>query len=325
MDRLSPSRLTASRWVRATHEPSSRCSPIRGADALTSVVLSIVDTGGVVVNPDQPTAPETVVAGATLAHTYTLKMPANGLGETAVIVRADFMIVSPPSGASPAPPGSPAATAAPPVPGVLTASLAVKPAALGVSAAVAAASGSVSQVNPGTVNVTVTNSGARSFDATVKPRALSAGDSSVTYSPETQFLSAIAPGDSAVATFTVTPGNAIHPGELLLVFDVTAEGADGHRAIVASGTLTLSVFGETEFSGPLGVPTFYVVPGVIMLVAWSLFGGWFGPLSTRTLPSADGKAFWVLADRVVIADGPGPVSAGDRASGGGPDHRLLAT
>jgi hypothetical protein len=85
-----------------------------------------------------------------------------------------------------------------------------------------------------------------------------------------------------------------------VLIDVNAAGPLANRHVVTSVSPKLAVFGVEEFSGVFGVPTFYVIPGLIMLVTLTLLSSWFGKEWPTEL-AADSKQFWVIAIGLSLA------------------------
>jgi len=256
-----------------------------GAGAtLEDIVVSTTATTNVDVAVGSQSS-DKATPGATVTIPFTLSAPASGARKGAVFFRVGFTVRSVPGGASPAP------EAAQPVLGALVASVEVEPVGTTATVAVKGGATAISEISPGTAYVLVTNTSRGPASVTVEPRT----NGAVRFEPERLEAAALAPGDTLATSFVIKPRDRVNPGQIVVLFDVTVVTDDGPRHLVDSITTELGVFGASEFSGPLGVPTFYLVPGVIILATWTLLGRFFGPLSKRTLPDASDKGFWVLA------------------------------
>lgn len=117
------------------------------------------------------------------------------------------------------------------------------------------------------------------------------------------------PRDTLVLPFDVKTAGAIRPGKHLLLFQVGLEWESGGRK--ASGTLVathetdVGILGESEILTLLGVPTFLVLPGFLMLVTLGLLWQHVPPRTEgdrKPYPFAKvSPEFWVVAISVSIA------------------------
>lgn len=108
----------------------------------------------------------------------------------------------------------------------------------------------------------------------------------------------IAPGQSHSLSFTVTPQGALVPGDHLLLFDVTLaweqDDQTHQRSLILPKTVTIESFGESEVLKVLGVPSFYILPGFLMVVTVGLL--WRLSHSGHEFPfKATNPEFWLVA------------------------------
>jgi hypothetical protein len=109
---------------------------------------------------------------------------------------------------------------------------------------------------------------------------------------------AIRAGQSLSVPFTATPNDAIIPGDHLLFFDVGMAWQDADQTLSGNRFLSTKVrvesFGEPEMLNLLGVPSFYVLPGFLMVVTLGLL--WRASKPGRQFPlSAASPEFWLVA------------------------------
>jgi hypothetical protein len=88
----------------------------------------------------------------------------------------------------------------------------------------------------------------------------------------------IAPRDTAVITVDVSVAGQIQPGSYLLLFEIPVEWLQGGQTqrstLVASHPIDVSVLGESQILTALGVPSFLVVPGMLMIIFFRLLWQW---------------------------------------------------
>jgi hypothetical protein len=192
----------------------------------------------------------------------------------------------------------PSGTGATGVNGVVVATIALEPSTASATVEIRSATGAVSAIRPGTVDVLVTNtsSAPATIAVVARPNPALAIKPASYVSPDL-----VPPGDTVTAEFTVSAADQINPGETLAIFDVTTSGRAGTNHAVASIAPNLAVFGVSEFSGPLGIPTFYLAPGLIMLVSWGLLQSLFGRVRKAVLGGPDAKEFWVVGIALSLA------------------------
>lgn len=114
---------------------------------------------------------------------------------------------------------------------------------------------------------------------------------------------AIGPREARVFQFTVSVvrGRGVTPGTYLLVFPVRftweKDGSTGTGAVVASHEVTAGVFGESEILTVLGVPSFLLLPGFLVLATLTTLWGLRKPqgLADAFPWRPTQPEFWVLA------------------------------
>ncbi|HSF41429.1 MAG TPA: hypothetical protein VLT87_16640 [Thermoanaerobaculia bacterium] len=111
------------------------------------------------------------------------------------------------------------------------------------------------------------------------------------------------PRDIYVIPYQVNAKGRIRPGKHLLLFQATLEWQRGGRpasgSLVATQEIEVGVLGESEVLTALGVPTFLVLPGFLMMVTFALL---WKHASSRGLPEgrtfpieAKSAEFWLIA------------------------------
>lgn len=126
----------------------------------------------------------------------------------------------------------------------------------------------------------------------VAPDALPAGGS-------------IAPHQSAIYRMEATALDAVQPGPARMVFVVEADNDDPSYAKrqVVEKDVTLSILGETTFLTVVGVPSFLLLPGFLLLVGARLARSWQAGAPAADAPGPVNKGgfdlptgqFWALA------------------------------
>lgn len=105
-------------------------------------------------------------------------------------------------------------------------------------------------------------------------------------------------GQTLSIPFTATPSNAIIAGDHLLFFDVAMTWQNAGQTInsntILSTKVTVESFGEPEMLKVLGVPSFYILPGFLMVVTVGLL--WRVSKIGREFPlSITSPEFWLVA------------------------------
>ena len=120
------------------------------------------------------------------------------------------------------------------------------------------------------------------------------------------FPKALGPRDTLVIPYELTAGGEepIKPGKHLMLFEVALRWTTGGREIsgiqVAPYEMDVGVLGESEILTALGVPTFLVLPGFLMVVAFGLLWNHAPspsgqPRKEFSLLSGKGAEFWLVA------------------------------
>jgi hypothetical protein len=108
----------------------------------------------------------------------------------------------------------------------------------------------------------------------------------------------LAPQQSRAVPITVTAGNAVQPGKHLLLFEIDLEqvkyGYAWTETLIATQAFTIGILGESEILTAIGVPSFLLLPGFLIVVSFRML--WTGVPPKRRLDldpkSAD---FWLIA------------------------------
>jgi hypothetical protein len=161
--------------------------------------------------------------------------------------------------------------------------------------------GSIVEHRPGTVFLVVTNTSKAPVDlVSVQTR----GPEFVTFKPlEPTQRKKLLPRDVYVIPYRLAAKGPVVSGKQLLLFQAALQWQRGGRpasgSLVATQEVEVGVLGESEVLTALGVPTFLVLPGFLMIVTFSLL--WrYAP--SRNLPKerkfqieAKTAEFWLIA------------------------------
>jgi hypothetical protein len=112
----------------------------------------------------------------------------------------------------------------------------------------------------------------------------------------------IAPHSSRSLPINVELTDTVESGKHLVVFQVPVEWGTKERlqkaTLVAQQELTTGVFGESEILTALGVPSFLILPGVLMIITYAMLSR-FGDAKTgdddSLLKIGANPQFWVIA------------------------------
>lgn len=108
----------------------------------------------------------------------------------------------------------------------------------------------------------------------------------------------LAPQESRAVPIIVTAGNAVQPGKHLLLFEVDLEqikyGYAWTETFIVTQAFTVGVLGESEILTAIGVPSFLLLPGFLIVVAFRML--WTG-VSPKQPLDLDPKSaeFWLIA------------------------------
>ena len=116
--------------------------------------------------------------------------------------------------------------------------------------------------------------------------------------PDQQGFVQLGARDSAYVPVQIKVTDAVTPGKHLLIFQVPVEwGAQEHQqkaSVIAQQEFDVGILGESELLTALGLPSFLILPGFLMLVTFRLLNkGGAGEESVLT--NATNPALWVGA------------------------------
>jgi hypothetical protein len=275
----------------------------RTASSLHDVQLSWFTNAGVDMTVEGPQS-EFLVPQGVLAWTLRLSQANEGPVEGTVHVRIDYSWQ----------PESQALA----VPGVAHGTLEVtgpepEPAEDMVQVRVETAVGSLMEHRPGMVYLVVTNVSAAPVQVTeISP----AGPEFVTFN-EAGLTSGVvlAPREAHAFPFEVCVTGIVRPGKHLLLYQVAFQSERGGRTragkAIATHEVQVGVLGESDILTALGVPSFLLLPGFLMLVTAGLL--WrFVPARSGDFPlKAKDAEFWLLAITLsLLAAGVYPLATG---------------
>ena len=107
----------------------------------------------------------------------------------------------------------------------------------------------------------------------------------------------LAPNEVRAFPVEAVAADAAQPGKRLLVFEVRLAWQERGRArtgsLVATHECQLGVVGESELLKLLGLPTFYLVPGFLILTAFVALWRWVAPRRTIATPATDPR-YWAV-------------------------------
>lgn len=167
------------------------------------------------------------------------------------------------------------------------------------------ASGALTEYRSGIASVVVTNKTDKPVTVTdVTP----SGPDFLTYEPPTAsderapgktraLPYEMKPGETGAFPFKTTPGQNVQPGEHLLFFEIgytwQERGQTYAGTALASTPITVGVLGESEILKVVGAPSFFLLPGFLLLIT-------FGFLWTRVTPKTEfleltSPEFWLFA------------------------------
>lgn len=161
---------------------------------------------------------------------------------------------------------------------------------------------SLEHEHPGKVYIDVTNKSNQSI--TVKD-ILPAGPDFIAFEKQGKELpSTLSPRETQAFQIHVKADKRVQSGKHLLVFTIQFEWGDGQtRNLVATREVKVGVLGESTLLQLLGVPSFLVLPGFLVLVMWGLLwtmGVRKSKFDTGQFPlqfsqQATNPQFWVVA------------------------------
>ena len=111
----------------------------------------------------------------------------------------------------------------------------------------------------------------------------------------------LTPQQAIIIPFTAITKGAVQPGHQLLVFDVTfawnVAGKSHTSNIIVTKDVTVEILGVSQILSLLGVPTFLILPGVLMLITVRLILSLNskGSVPSRSVLNASNSEFWVIA------------------------------
>ena len=109
----------------------------------------------------------------------------------------------------------------------------------------------------------------------------------------------VGPREAKVVPFDVRTTDAVKSGKYLLLFEVSIDWGEGKRgqsgSLIATQTVDVGVFGESEVLAPLAIPSFIVLPGFLMVAVWSLLWGLLKPWGKEFPFKINTTEFWLIA------------------------------
>ncbi|HLA80365.1 MAG TPA: hypothetical protein VJP78_01865 [Thermoleophilia bacterium] len=108
--------------------------------------------------------------------------------------------------------------------------------------------------------------------------------------PQSAIELPLAPREKRVLSIQVQPTDIVQPGKHLVVFSIDLTWREGGRmeagTLVASHEMELGVFGESQILTLLGIPSLFLLPGFLMIVAFRMLWG-------RTKTEAERNTFFL--------------------------------
>ncbi len=127
---------------------------------------------------------------------------------------------------------------------------------------------SLSEKRPGKVYLAITDvAGVPVHVKSVEP----GGPSFIKFGPPDQQDFDLKPRETRVVAIEVSTADAVQPGKQLLLFQVVLEWGKGETAkMVQTSTVDVGVFGESAIVQALGLPSFLLLPGFLLLTVMGL-------------------------------------------------------
>ncbi|MGD0007191.1 MAG: hypothetical protein ABSE93_01425 [Terriglobia bacterium] len=120
---------------------------------------------------------------------------------------------------------------------------------------------------------------------------------------------------STQVPFEVGAKERVEPGKYLVTFEITLKANDGQsadRSLVKTQVVEVGVLAESTILKLLGVPSFLLLPGCLLMLTVGLLGdygpSWFRPREKANLPEPNSTYFWLVSITV-----SGLMAAGFRA------------
>ena len=120
----------------------------------------------------------------------------------------------------------------------------------------------------------------------------------------------LGPHQTAIEEFPVKGHNRVKPGKYLLVFHLVTQSSEGGtprwRSLIVSQPADVDVPGEPAILIVAGIPVFFLLPGVLLLLTvgfcWSLEGRWWPAPDRDRFPfKCTEPNFWLLSVLISLA------------------------
>ena len=158
---------------------------------------------------------------------------------------------------------------------------------------------SLNEQHPGRVYLVINNKS----DQEIRIGKLSSsGPTFIQIEPELTGIQKVAPHDSLGLPVNIRVTDAVDPGKQLVLFRIPIEWGTGEQlqsaSLVASQEFNIGVFGESEILTALGIPSFLILPGFLMLISYRMFSN-LGREKKReeesSLKIGTSPQFWMIA------------------------------
>jgi hypothetical protein len=127
---------------------------------------------------------------------------------------------------------------------------------------------SLEHEHPGKVYIVVTN---KSNQSIAVKDILPAGPDFIVFEKKEKVATTLSPRETYAFQIDVKADKRVQSGSHLLVFTIQFEWGDGQtRNLVATQNVKVGILGESVMLQLLGVPSFLVLPGFLVLVMWGL-------------------------------------------------------
>ncbi len=155
---------------------------------------------------------------------------------------------------------------------------------------------SINERRPGKLYLVITNkSNSKIYITGIEPRPTRY----IRFTPTSMgTIVELVPRQAHTAMFDIETLESVQSGKYLLLFEVAlkwGEGkADQRASLIATQQVDVGVFGESEVLAPLAVPSFFVLPGFLMVALWGLLWPIFKPKDTFRFKILSTE-FWLIA------------------------------
>lgn len=235
----------------------------------------------------EPPASKNLVPGGELVWVLSCKDEGRGFTSRDVYVKCDFVWNRNTTSES--------------VPGVVYSTLSVESSAPEASAQIADVQvntvlESLMEHKPGIIYLTIKDTADFPIEIT---KIMSRGPEFIKFNEVNLFsVKTIKPGETYVFPIKIEATESVRPGKHLLLFDVNLNLIkDDHRwtrNIIATQEIEVGIFGEAEILVAIGVPSFLILPGFLMLLTLGLLWKHIAPQTEFKL-KLDTPNFWFVA------------------------------